>query len=179
MSIQDTIQERYSVRAYRKDPIADEKKAALLARLKALQTGPLGSPTRFSLVAADSQDRASLRGLGTYGFIKDPTGFILGAVEVGDHALEDYGYMMEKAVLEATAIGLGTCWLGGSFTQSSFARKMGGADEIIPPWLPPDTSRLTRGRKVWSSPGAGKHAPAREALFSIVLSTNRSPTAIS
>jgi hypothetical protein len=40
---------------------------------------------------------------------------------------------MEQAILEATALGLGTCWLGGSFTQSSFAAKIGKRrDEIIP-----------------------------------------------
>jgi nitroreductase len=133
MSIQDTIRERYSVRFYQKEPIAEETRTALLARLKALRSGPLGSSTRFELVAATDQERASLRGLGTYGFIKDASGFILGAVEVGEHALEDYGYMMERAILEATALGLGTCWLGGSFTQSSFARKMSKRDnEIIP-----------------------------------------------
>jgi nitroreductase len=133
MSIQDTIRERYSVRFYQKEPIAEETRTALLARLKALRSGPLGSSTRFELAAATDQERASLRGLGTYGFIKDASGFILGAVEVGEHALEDYGYMMERAILEATALGLGTCWLGGSFTQSSFARKMSKRDNEIMP----------------------------------------------
>jgi nitroreductase len=133
MGIQDIIRERYSVRIYRKEPIAEETRAALLARLNGLRTGPLGSSTRFELVAATEKERASLRGLGTYGFIKDASGFIIGAVEEADHALEDYGYMMEKAILEATALGLGTCWLGGSFTKSSFARKVSKRDhEIIP-----------------------------------------------
>lgn len=133
INLQDIIRERYSVRFYREDPIADDTCSALLASLAALSRGPLGSKTRFSLIAASGEDRASLRGLGTYGFIKNPTGFIIGAVEVAEHALEDFGYMMEKAILEATTLGLGTCWLGGSFTQSSFAKKIGKrADEIIP-----------------------------------------------
>jgi nitroreductase len=133
MTIQDRIQARYSVRIYQKGPIAQETLAALQASLEALKTGPFDSTLRFSLAAATEQDRSSLRGLGTYGFIKDPTGFIIGAVQAGDYALEDYGYAMEKAVLEATALGLGTCWLGGSFTQSGFAAKIGKRDaEIIP-----------------------------------------------
>jgi nitroreductase len=133
MSITDAIQARYSVRQYQAVPVAEETQAGLMKHLQALQTGPLGSHLRFSLFAATEADRASLRGLGTYGFIKDPTGFIVGAVQAGDHALEDFGYMMEKAILDATALGLGTCWLGGSFTQSSFARKIGkGRGEMIP-----------------------------------------------
>lgn len=131
--IPETINERYSVRFYQAEPIADATQAALLTSLAGLQRGPLGSHTRFLLAAANAEERAALRGLGTYGFIRNPTGFIIGAVEVNHHALEDFGYMMETAVLQATALGLGTCWLGGSFTQSSFASKIGKQDhEIIP-----------------------------------------------
>lgn len=130
---EDAIRSRYSVRSYLDTSITPETRSVLLGELEALRRGPLGSNTRFSLVAATSEDRASLRGLGTYGFIKNPAGFILGAVEGADHALEDFGYMMEYAILTATALGLGTCWLGGSFTQSSFAEKMGKrAGEIMP-----------------------------------------------
>lgn len=130
---EDAIRSRYSVRSYLDTSITPETRSVLLGELEALQRGPLGSNTRFSLVSATSEDRASLRGLGTYGFIKNPAGFILGAVEGADHALEDFGYMMEYAILTATALGLGTCWLGGSFTQSSFAEKMGKrAGEIMP-----------------------------------------------
>jgi nitroreductase len=133
VNIQKTIQARYSARNYREDPIAAETRAALQASLETLRTGPFGSTVRFSLVAASEKDRASLRGLGTYGFIRNPTGFIIGAAKAGEHALEDYGYAMEQAVLETTALGLGTCWLGGSFTQSSFAEKIEKlGDEIIP-----------------------------------------------
>jgi hypothetical protein len=132
-NVQNTIQARYSARAYREDPIAPEIRAALQASLKTLRSGPFGSALRFSLVAATEQDRLSLRGLGTYGFIRNPTGFIIGAVQAGEHALEDFGYTMEQAVLEATTLGLGTCWLGGSFTQSSFAAKIKKQKhEIIP-----------------------------------------------
>ena len=133
MNIQQTIQARYSVRSYRKEVIAAETQTALQTFLDTLNIGPLGSSLRFSLLAATEPERAALRGLGTYGFIHNPTGFIVGAVETGEHALEDYGYGMEQAILEATRLGLGTCWLGGSFTQSSFAQKVGKRNhEIIP-----------------------------------------------
>jgi hypothetical protein len=47
--------------------------------------------------------------------------------------LEDFGYMMERAILFATDMGLGTCWLGGSFTRSSFARKISATVlELVP-----------------------------------------------
>jgi len=133
IDFQSLIRARYSVRSYQKEAIAPETQTALQAFLDTLGAGPLGSRLRFSLLAATEPERASLRGLGTYGFIQNPSGFIAGAVENGPHALEDYGYRMEQAILEATRLGLGTCWLGGSFTQSSFAQKLGKrSTELIP-----------------------------------------------
>ena len=122
--ITEIIQQRYSCRTYLDQPIAEDKRQQLADFLSSLRCGPLGASARFELVAATEQDRNSLRGLGTYGFIKGATGFIVGAVQPGEKNLEDYGYLMERAILFATDIGLGTCWLGGSFTQSSFAKKI-------------------------------------------------------
>jgi len=101
--------------------------------MAARQMGPLGTALRFKLLAAFESDRRALRGLGTYGFIRGATGFIAGAARPGEKNLEDFGYQMEAAILAATDLGLGTCWLGGTFTQSSFARKIEVApDEIVP-----------------------------------------------
>ena len=72
-----------------------------------------------------------LRGLITYGMIKNPMGFIIGAVENAHHNLEDFGYLMEKNILMATSLGLGTCWLGGTFSSSGFSRKIAlGHDSV-------------------------------------------------
>ena len=131
--ITDIISQRYSCRSYRPEPIAAETQRRLQDFLAALHTGPLGAPLRFALLAASESDRRALRGLGTYGFIRGAAGFIVGAAGLGERNLEDFGYQMEVAILAATDLGLGTCWLGGSFTQSSFARKIGLTDgEIVP-----------------------------------------------
>jgi len=93
------------------------------------RAGPLGSEARFGLIAATPGDRRALRRLGTYGFIKGATGFIVGAARHGPQDLEDYGYLLEEVILYATALGLGTCWLGGTFTRSTFVRRFGGLEE--------------------------------------------------
>lgn len=131
--VTELIKRRFSCRTYLKQPIAADAQRHLADFMAAIPTGPLDSASRFTLVAATEQDRRSLKGLGTYGFIKDATGFIVGAVGTGAKNLEDYGYWMESIILKATELGLGTCWLGGSFTQSSFARKINITDgEIVP-----------------------------------------------
>jgi len=113
--------------------IETETRTQLQAFLQKLPAGPFGSPTRFELIAATEQDRQSLKGVGTYGVIKNAAGFIVGAMGPGDKNLEDFGYLMEEAILFATGLGLGTCWLGGSFTKSGFAKKIGVTkDESVP-----------------------------------------------
>jgi len=128
------IERRFSCRTYRDEPIKDERRQELETYLAALQRGPFGTSLRFKLVAASERDGQTLRGLGTYGFIKNAAGFILGAVpSEGRMNLEDFGYAMEDAILWATALGLGTCWLGGTFRKSAFAARLAlGDDEVMP-----------------------------------------------
>lgn len=132
-STTDIIRSRFSCRTYQERPIAEETQARLEEYLASPHEGPFGNSPRFKLVAAAEGDSKALRGLGTYGFIKNPTGFIIGATREGEKSLEDFGYLMEEIILWATALGLGTCWLGGTFNRSRFAQKISLEEgEIIP-----------------------------------------------
>ncbi len=131
--VTELVQKRFSCRAYRTEPIDAEAQHQLQDFMQPLRAGPLGAPTRFELVAVTEQDRQSLKRLGTYGFIRGATGFLVGAVGPGDKNLEDYGYRLEGIILRATDLGLGTCWLGGTFTKSSFAKKISARPgELLP-----------------------------------------------
>ncbi len=124
MNYSEAIVVRRSTRNYRDDPLSRREKEALEQAI-AGTAAPFGNAPRFKLITAGSGDAESLRGLGTYGFIKNPTAFIAGTVAgEGTMVLEDFGFAMELLVLHATVMGLGTCWLGGSFTRSSFAARM-------------------------------------------------------
>ena len=132
-SAKDLIERRYSCRSFEEQPLQASDRDRLADFLAGLVTGPLVNRARFRLVAATAGDRESLQGLGTYGFVKGAAGFIIGASPADESGLEDFGYLLERAVLEATDLGLGTCWLGGSFTKSSFARKINArGNEIVP-----------------------------------------------
>jgi nitroreductase len=122
--VQEIVRQRYSCRSYIDEPVQEKHQEELMNTLKMLQTGPFGTHARFELAAAAQDDSQSLKGLGTYGFIKNPAGFIIGALEQGSKNLEDYGYLLEQAVFSAIDTGLGTCWLGGSFTKSSFVKRI-------------------------------------------------------
>ena len=131
--ITDIIEQRFSCRTFVNKPIAEAERQDLERVVSAINTGRLGSPLRFELLVATEEDRSALKGLGTYGFISGNTGFIAGAVGAGERNLEDYGYRLEEIVLYASSIGLGTCWLGGSFTRSSFAARIAlSTGEVMP-----------------------------------------------
>jgi nitroreductase len=129
----EAIRSRYSCRIFMKRPIEPETRQSLKRYMQAVNIGPLGTHLRFELLAAGQNAAAELRGLGTYGFIRNPAGFIVGAAQAAPRPLEDYGYCMEQIILEATRLGLNTCWLGGTFTQSSFAVRVHKMpEEVIP-----------------------------------------------
>lgn len=166
-SIDDLVKRRYSCRSYLDQPIEAASRQGLTEFLNSLHTGPFGSSARFSLVAATENDRAALKRLGTYGFIKGAPGFIVGAVEPGLKNLEDYGHCLERAVLAATDLGLQTCWLGGSFSKSSFARKIkAGRDETVPAVVavgyPAEGSKDTRMRQM---AGSNRRLPPEQLFF--------------
>jgi nitroreductase len=126
--VAEIIKQRFSCRAYRPVPVEPATRRRLEDVAASFATGPFGAQLRFKLVAADAKDSKELKGLGTYGMIRDAAGFILGAAAPGDRNLEDFGYRMEEIILFATDLGLGTCWLGGNFTRSTFSARMGLRD---------------------------------------------------
>jgi len=123
--ITDIIKQRISVRTYTQTPIDLQKETKLKEFLALNSTGPLQTRLRFEVLTARPGDAPALKGLGTYGQITHPAGFIIGAMEAGPKNLEDFGYALEKIILFATDLDLGTCWLGGSFQPSNFAKAIG------------------------------------------------------
>jgi nitroreductase len=118
------IRRRFSCRTYAPEPIGADERRRLDDAMAAAASGPLGSRLRFRLITAAGEDSSALRGLGTYGFIRGATGFLIGAARPSEKHLEDFGYRLEELILLATDLGLGTCWLGGTFTQSGFSAKL-------------------------------------------------------
>jgi nitroreductase len=133
----DTIKKRVSCRTYNNVPLKEGDQQKLRDFLLANVRGPFGNRVRFELIDLAIKERDEIKTLGTYGFIKGASMFIVGAVPKGDRAMEDYGYCMEKNILAATHLGLGTCWLGGTFNRSASASKISKReDEVVPAITP-------------------------------------------
>lgn len=131
-TVVDLIRARSSCRTYRAEPLDAATRAGIQDDL-ARAAGPFGSDMRLALIASEAGDSDALKGLGTYGMIKNPAGFIIGALRESSTCFEDFGYAMETIILKATGRGLGTCWLGGTFSRGRFADRMRlASDEIVP-----------------------------------------------
>jgi hypothetical protein len=132
-SIFEIIPARKSVRSCTGEKIQPETLNKIDAFIGQLSQSPLGAKVRFQTVAAVEDDVKALKGLGTYGVIKKPAGFVIGAVEQSETGLVDFGYRMEAIVLNLADLGLGSCWLGGSFTKSRFSERISASEtEIVP-----------------------------------------------
>ncbi len=211
----DTIMERRSVRSYSGQALSPDQ-VALLEQAITDEVGccPFGHRPRFRLTGpglvrndlvrndGTGADPAAFR-IGTYGVIKNPPAFIVGAVKAGPDAVLDYGYALEGIILAATATGLGTCWLGGTFDRTSTKELLSLVDgEIVPAitpvGVPADKRSLTErtmrffagsdSRKPWSQlffdgePGrplgkvdAGEWTPVLEAVRMGPSASNKQP----
>jgi nitroreductase len=133
MTIIETIKTRKSCRTYSSRAIEPEKLAELKQFLASNTKTPFGSKVRFHLIDFNELEISELKNLTTYGLIKGARQFIVGTVEKQPKAMEDYGYCMERNILKATSMGLGTCWLGGTFKRSGFADKISiNESELLP-----------------------------------------------
>ena len=131
--VNDLIKARFSCRSYESKPVAPSLLFNLENFIQTSLQPPFGSKVRYIITAASDSARRELKNLGTYGYIKGSSAFIIGVVKRGEKDLEDFGYTLEQIILSATDQGLGTCWLGGTFTRSTFNQKINPArDEIFP-----------------------------------------------
>jgi len=159
----DIIQKRSSCRSYdgRKLSISDRGK--LEESIRKSLINPFGASVRLPILA---NDKLAGQKLGTYGVIRGAQQFIACVVKSGRMDIEGLGYSMERAVLESTAMGLGTCWLAGTYNRNDFkdAAQLSGDERIVcvsPVGYPADRRTLLdsmmRGmagsakRKSWNS----------------------------
>lgn len=119
--IEEIVKERISVRTYKSKQISNDIKDKIKEYIK-----KLNSPFDGSVVIKilENDENIDTKRLGTYGVIKGATNYIATSVKDINLSLESLGYQVEKLVLYITSLGLGTCWLAGTFNKSNFREKM-------------------------------------------------------
>jgi hypothetical protein len=103
--------------------------------------------------------------------------YLLGAVTEEPGGMEDLGFCMERIILEATVLGLGSCWMAGTFRRSSFARQMGLLEGELLPAISPIGYAADKKSVIERIMKKGSvHAGASPGANSFSLRTERAPS---
>lgn len=132
--LEAVIRRRYSVRTYSKKPIPKQVKEEIEAYIKSLSS-PFPAKPSFALI--ETSIAADGAKLGTYGMIKGATVFIVSQTSDEAYAAQALGYEFQKLILFLTTLGLGTCWLGGTFNRVAFSKALGESEETLIPAISP------------------------------------------
>lgn len=137
--IDEIIRKRKSTRTFLTQKISgsDLKKIESYIREDKNLIGPFGSKIRFKLISASDEQSEGNSKIGTYGVIKNAKAYIIGITNNNPKELIDYGYVFQKMILYLTSIGIGTCWLGGTFTRDKLDKTIVLNDKEIIPCITP------------------------------------------
>jgi nitroreductase len=167
------IRKRVSWRSYRDISLTPEQKGRIEGFISSMDPPPFG--TRVRLALADSHLPGKARMPGTYGVIKGARAILVGALIPSPMGEEDFGWAFEAAVLFCTALGLGTCWMGGTLDRDFFGNLIGlEPGEFIPAVSPVGAMESTRtlvDSLFAIGSGSRKRKPFSELFFTGDLST--------
>ena len=112
MTLQEAIQARHSVRAYKEQPLADET-----VRVLAEKIAELNQEGRLHMQLIQNEPKAFQGTLAKYGKFRNVNNYIVMAGKKSDDLDERVGYYGEQLVLLAQTLGLNTCWVGLSYSK--------------------------------------------------------------
>lgn len=166
MKIQEIIEKRISVRTFDESRELDTKVIDDIRQSIKNATTPFGDGFTIDFKKFDLKGPQTPS---TYGTISGASWYLLMGIRDDEIASLAAGYGMEKVVLKATELGLGTCWMALTFKGSDFtkATKM-PADEplrIISPVGYPANKRKMLESITRMTLGSAKRKPM-EDLFS-------------
>jgi nitroreductase len=125
-SISSLIKMRTSCRTFDSRTVDDEKKNDIQKFIN------ISSNETFRFQLIEKATGSEQKKLGTYGVISNGNLFIAGITKKSANLFE-FGAVLETLVLYASDLGLGTCWIGGSFDRKTFSDQLSiGKDEFVP-----------------------------------------------
>ena len=170
MNMLAAMEARRSTRSFDGARLTDAETAALESALRgaASEPGPFGRAVRLALYAGEPDAKPAR--LGTYGLISGASAYVVAAVAPAAGSMEDTGYVLEKAVLDLTALGWATCWIGGVFSRGKAAEIVAKAPgELVPAVIAvgkPADRRSVADRIVTGSARSRTRKPLDQLVFS-------------
>ena len=112
MTIQEAIEARHSVRAYRNEPLAEE-----IVKLLEGKIDELNREGQLHIQLILNEPKAFQGTLAKYGKFRGVNNYIVMAGKKSDDLDERVGFFGEQLVLYAQTLGLNTCWVGLSYSK--------------------------------------------------------------
>jgi nitroreductase len=163
--VADLVRQRYSCRSFDGRGVPPGNLADL-ERFFAGLAWPFASRLRFGVIDNEKVRSENLFSAGSYGMIRGARFYLAALVRKDEpRRWEDAGFALEAVVLQATSLGLGSCWIGGVFDRKRFGRVLGiDAGEQLPAVVAvgrPAARPSLRDRLVrWSARGNQRKSPA-------------------
>lgn len=144
MDFADLIRKRYSVRAYRPDPVEEDKLQQVLEAARLAPTAANLQPIQFVIVHTAGRENELLRIYRREWFVTAPLVVCActmpsagwSRVDGKPYADVDVTIAMDHLILQATDLGLGTCWIA-AFDPAAARQVLGLPDGVDPVALTP------------------------------------------
>lgn len=112
MTIQEAIEARHSVRAYKEQPLTEDAVKVLKEKIT-----ELNKEGRLHMQLILNEPKAFQGKLAKYGKFRGVNNYIVMAGQKADDLDERIGYYGEQLVLLAQTMGMNTCWVGLCYSK--------------------------------------------------------------
>ena len=125
MTIQEAIEARHSVRAYKDQPLSEE----IVKRLED-EIVKLNNEGQLHIQLICNEPKAFQGTMAKYGKFRNANNYLVMAGKKADDLDERVGYYGEHLVLLAQTLGLNTCWVGLSYSKVPGTYVLGKDEKI-------------------------------------------------
>jgi len=139
MEFSELITKRYSVRAYKPDPVEDEKLHQVLEAARLAPTAANRQPFQLIVIHTAGREAELKRIYGQDWFVQPPLVIGICALPARawtrrdgkNYADVDVTIAMDHLILAAADLGLGACWIG-AFDPAAAREVLGLPDDVEP-----------------------------------------------
>ena len=112
MTIQEAIEARHSVRAYKDQPLSED-----VVKVLEDEVAIINKEGSLHIQLILNEPKAFQGTLAKYGKFRNVTSYLVMAGKLAEDLDERVGYYGERLVLLAQTLGLNTCWVGLSYSK--------------------------------------------------------------
>lgn len=129
----ETIKKRKSIRTYSDEIVQNDLIEKITNFIDTNDTGPFNTKLKYQIIDKNS----SKAKLGTYGFISGAKKYLVFYAEKKNYNWLDIGFIIEDILLYCTSLGIGTCWIGGTFNRSNLSKQIFEDENYFIPIITP------------------------------------------